>query len=62
MIEDADLGAGIAQDLGGRPSACKPSLDQAEDREVARMQARSVMFETGSVFLPLGDLAVDLPR
>ncbi|WP_394728931.1 phage terminase large subunit [Altererythrobacter sp. GH1-8] len=52
LIEDGDLGRAVVQNLRRtsrycRPIAVKPSIDK-----LARMQARSVMFETGKVILP----------
>lgn len=52
LIEDADLGRGIAQDLRRTSTSCKPLLVKPRIEKLARMQARSVMFETGRVFLP----------
>lgn len=52
LIEDADLGRGIAQDLRRMSRTCKPLLVRPRIEKVARMQARSVMFETGRVILP----------
>jgi predicted phage terminase large subunit-like protein len=52
LIEDADLGRGIAQDLQRTSTKCKPRLVRPKIEKLARMQARSVMFETGKVFLP----------
>jgi predicted phage terminase large subunit-like protein len=52
IIEDADLGRGIAQNLRRTSHLCRPILYQPRLDKVARMQARAVMFETGKVFLP----------
>lgn len=52
LIEDADLGRGLAQHLNRASSVCRPRLIRPTIEKVARMQARSVMFETGKVFLP----------
>jgi predicted phage terminase large subunit-like protein len=52
LIEDADLGRGLAQHLNRASSVCRPRLIKPTIEKVARMQARSVMFETGKVFLP----------
>lgn len=52
LIEDADLGRGIAQDLRRTSTRCKPLLVKPRVEKLARMQARSVMFETGRVVLP----------
>jgi predicted phage terminase large subunit-like protein len=52
IIEDADLGRGIAQDLRRTSVVCKPKLYKPRIEKIARMQARSVMFETGRVLLP----------
>lgn len=54
LIEDADLGRGLAQHLNRASSVCRPRLIKPTIEKVARMQARSVMFETGKVFLPHG--------
>jgi len=52
IIEDADLGRAIAQDLRRTSAACRPRLYKPRIEKIARMQARSVMFETGRVLLP----------
>jgi len=52
LIEDADLGRGIAQGLRRTSTRCKPVLVKPRIEKLARMQARSVMFETGRVVLP----------
>jgi predicted phage terminase large subunit-like protein len=52
LIEDADLGRGLAQHLNRASSVCRPRLVKPTIEKVARMQARAVMFETGKVFLP----------
>lgn len=52
LIEDADLGRGIAQDLLRTSRWCRPRLVRPFIDKVARMQARAVMFETGKVLLP----------
>jgi len=52
LIEDADLGRGIAQDLRRTSTKCKPAVVKPRIEKLARMQARSVMFETGRVVLP----------
>jgi len=52
LIEDADLGRGIAQDLRRTSRVCRPLLVRPHIEKIARMQARSVMFETGKVILP----------
>jgi predicted phage terminase large subunit-like protein len=52
LIEDADLGRGIAQGLRRTSGYCFPHLVQPRIDKVARMQARAVMFETGKVLLP----------
>ncbi len=52
LIEDADLGRGLAQHLNRASSVCRPRLVRPTIDKIARMQARSVMFETGKVFLP----------
>lgn len=52
LIEDADLGRGLAQHLNRASAVCRPRLIKPTIEKVARMQARSVMFETGKVFLP----------
>lgn len=52
IIEDADLGRGIAQDLLRTSTKCRPLLYQPKMDKIARMQARSVMFETGKVLFP----------
>jgi predicted phage terminase large subunit-like protein len=49
LIEDADLGRGLAQHLNRASSVCRPRLVRPTIEKLARMQARSVMFE---VFLP----------
>jgi predicted phage terminase large subunit-like protein len=52
IIEDADLGRGIAQDLRRTSVRCKPTLFRPKVDKIARMQAKSVMFETGRIYLP----------
>lgn len=52
LIEDADLGRGIAQNLRRTSRHCRPVLYPPRMDKIARMQARAVMFETGKVFLP----------
>ncbi|HXH52811.1 MAG TPA: phage terminase large subunit [Sphingomicrobium sp.] len=52
LIEDADLGRGIAQGLRRTSLQCKPLLVRPRIEKLARMQAKSVMFETGRVILP----------
>ncbi|MCB2075500.1 MAG: phage terminase large subunit [Novosphingobium sp.] len=52
LIEDADFGRGIAQHLFRTSRICRPQLYRPRIDKIARMQARSVMFETGKVFLP----------
>lgn len=52
IIEDADLGRALAQDLRRSSAQCKPLLVKPRIEKLARMQARSVMFETGRIFLP----------
>jgi predicted phage terminase large subunit-like protein len=52
LIEDADLGRGIAQGLLRTSRHCRPRLIRPYMEKVARMQARAVMFETGKVLLP----------
>lgn len=52
IIEDADLGRGIVQDLRRTSSDCMPIAIKPRIDKIARMQARSIMFETGKVFLP----------
>lgn len=52
LIEDADLGRGIAQDLRRTSTRCKPMLVKPRIEKLARMQARSVMFETGRIVFP----------
>jgi len=52
LIEDADLGRGIAATLNRTSAVCRPKLVRPRIDKIARMQARSVMFETGKVFLP----------
>lgn len=52
IVEDADLGRGIVQDLRRSSSICKPLAVKPRIEKVARMQARAVMFETGKIFLP----------
>lgn len=52
LIEDADLGRGLAQDLRRTSRWCMPILVPVRIDKIARMQARSVMFETGKVLLP----------
>jgi len=52
LIEDADLGRGIVQDLRRTSTHCKPVVVKPRIEKLARMQARSVMFETGRIILP----------
>lgn len=52
LIEDADLGRGLAKHLNRASSVFRPRLIKPTIENIARMQARSVMFETGKVFLP----------
>lgn len=52
LIEDADLGRGIAAHLNRASAVVRPKLVRPSIDKIARMQARSVMFETGKVFLP----------
>ncbi|HWH22818.1 MAG TPA: phage terminase large subunit [Allosphingosinicella sp.] len=52
LIEAADLGRALAQDLRRTSPWCKPLLVTPKIEKIARMQARAVMFETGRVFLP----------
>lgn len=52
VIEDGDLGRGIAQHIHRSSSVCRPTLHKPRVEKLARMQARAVMFETGKVFLP----------
>ncbi|API59334.1 hypothetical protein BSL82_08435 [Tardibacter chloracetimidivorans] len=52
IIEDADLGRGIVQDLRRTSRICTPLAVKPRIGKLARMQARSVMFETGRVLLP----------
>lgn len=52
LIENADLGRGIAQDLHRTSRYCRPRLVRPYMEKVARMQTRAVMFETGTVLLP----------
>ncbi len=52
LIEDADLGRAIAQDLRRTSNCCLPALVRPRMDKVARMQARAVLFETGKVVLP----------
>ena len=52
VIEEADLGRGITQDLRRTSAFCKPQLRRPRIEKLARMQARSVMFETGRIYLP----------
>lgn len=52
LIEEADLGRGIAQDLIRSSRWCRPILVPVRIDKIARMQARAVMFETGKVLLP----------
>jgi predicted phage terminase large subunit-like protein len=52
LIEDADLGRAIAQGLRRTSVRCKPRLVRPRIEKIARMQARSVMFETGRVVFP----------
>lgn len=52
LIEDGDFGRGIAQHLHRSSKVLRPSLVKPTIDKLARMQARSVMFETGKVFFP----------
>ena len=52
IIEDADFGRAIAQDLIRSSSHCRPQLHKPYIDKLARMQGRSSMFETGKVLLP----------
>jgi predicted phage terminase large subunit-like protein len=52
LIEDADLGRAIVQDLRRTSRICTPIAIKPRIEKIARMQARAVMFETGRVFLP----------
>lgn len=52
IIEDADFGRAIAQDLRRTSSHCMPILCRPHIEKLARMQGRSSMFETGKVLLP----------
>jgi len=52
LVEDADLGRGIAQNLFNTSRRCKPQLVKPRIEKIARMQARAVMFETGKIVLP----------
>jgi predicted phage terminase large subunit-like protein len=52
LIEDADFGRGIASHLNKASAVCRPRLIRPKVDKIARMQARSVMFETGKIFLP----------
>lgn len=52
VIEEADLGRGIAQNLRRTSIRCRPALIKPRIEKIARMQAKSVMFETGRVVLP----------
>ncbi|MDQ3500008.1 MAG: phage terminase large subunit, partial [Actinomycetota bacterium] len=52
LIEDADLGRGLAAHLNKASAVCRPRLVRPTIDKLARMQARSVMFETGKIFLP----------
>jgi predicted phage terminase large subunit-like protein len=52
VIEDGDLGRGIAQHIRRSSEVCRPKLYKPKVEKLARMQARAVMFETGKVFLP----------
>ncbi len=52
LIEDGDFGRGIAQNLRRSSRYCHPLTSKPLVDKLARMQAKSVMFETGKVFLP----------
>lgn len=52
LIEDADLGRAIGQNLFNTSRRCKPQLVRPRIEKIARMQARAVMFETGKIVLP----------
>jgi hypothetical protein len=52
LIEDADLGRGLASHLNRASAVCRPRLVRPTIDKLARMQARAVMFETGKVFMP----------
>lgn len=52
LIEDADLGRAIAQNLFNTSRRCRPHLVKPRIEKIARMQARAVMFETGKIVLP----------
>lgn len=52
LIEDADLGRGIAAILNRSSPICRTLLVRPKIDKIARMQARLVMFETGKNFLP----------
>ncbi|MBU0557145.1 MAG: phage terminase large subunit [Alphaproteobacteria bacterium] len=52
IIEDADLGRGIVQDLRLSSAICVPIAIPVRIEKSARMQARSVMFETEKVLIP----------
>jgi predicted phage terminase large subunit-like protein len=52
LLEDADLGRGIVQDLRRSSSWCTPIAIPVRIEKIARMQARAVMFEMGKVYLP----------
>ncbi|RVQ65008.1 terminase [Croceicoccus ponticola] len=52
LVEDADLGRAIAQNLFNASRRCRPQLVKPRIEKIARMQARAVMFETGKIILP----------
>ena len=52
LIEDADLGRGIAQDLIRTSRHCRPRLVRPYMEKLARTQTRAVMFEMGKILLP----------
>jgi predicted phage terminase large subunit-like protein len=52
LVEDGDFGRGIAQNLRRSSQYCFPVINKPMMDKLARMQARSVLFETGKVFLP----------
>ncbi len=52
IIEDADFGRAIAQDLLRSSSYCRPQLYRPQIEKLARMEARASMFENGKVLLP----------
>ena len=53
IIEDADFGRAIAQDLRRTSSHCLPILCRPHIEKLARMQGWSSMFETGKVKFPV---------